>query len=53
MAKELVKTGEVYYRDEIGRLYLVESFQDSDGVSSGVETLIEDIVVLEPEIVSE
>jgi len=45
MAKEeLIKTetGEVYYRDEAGALFLSESFVDKDGGVSSVEILIEE-----------
>jgi hypothetical protein len=42
MAKnELVKTGEVFVRDEQGNLCLVESFIDKNGVSSGSSTIVE------------
>lgn len=46
MAKEdLIKTGEVFTRDEQGNLCLVESFMDSNGVSSGKITIVENAVV--------
>ena len=38
----LTKTGEVYYRNEAGALFLSESFVDKDGTVSSVETLIEE-----------
>lgn len=30
----MVKTGECYYRDDEGQLWLAESFVDADGVTS-------------------
>ena len=46
MAKEdLIKTGEVFTRDEQGNLCLVESFMDSNGVSSGKITIVENAIV--------
>jgi len=48
MAKEeLIKTGEVFTRDEQGNLCLVESFIDSNGVSSGKTTIVEYAIVEE------
>ena len=46
MAKEeLIKTGEVSTIDEQGNLCLVESFVDSNGVSSCKVTIVENAVV--------
>ena len=46
MAKEdLIKTGEVFTRDEQGNLCLVESFMDSNGVSLGKITIVENAIV--------
>lgn len=46
MAKEeLIKTGEVFTRDEQGKDCLVESFVDSNGVSSCKVTIVENAVV--------
>ena len=48
MAKEeLIKTGEVFTRDEQGKDCLVESFVDSNGVSSGKVTIVENAVAVE------
>ena len=48
MAKEeLIKTGEVFTRDEQGNLCLVESFIDSNGVSSCKTTIVEYVIVEE------
>lgn len=48
MAKEeLIKTGEVYYIDEEGRLCYAESFIDSNGVSSNKTTIVEYAIVEE------
>ena len=42
MAKEeLIKTGEVFIRDEQGNLCLVESFVDSDSVVTSTSIVIE------------
>ena len=38
---ELIKTGECFYRDELGDLYLAESFIDPEGIVSTKNTLIE------------
>lgn len=38
---ELIKTGECFYQDELGDLYLAESFIDPEGVVSTKNTLIE------------
>lgn len=43
--EELIKIGEVYYIDEEGRLCIAESFIDSNGVSSGKTTIVENVVV--------
>lgn len=43
MAKE--KTGEVFYRDENGQLWLAESFVDENG-----EVVTQDIIVEEEEV---
>jgi len=37
-----MKTGECYYRDETGALYLSESFQDEAGVVTTTTTLVEE-----------
>lgn len=50
MAKNLTKTGEVLYRDELGRLCLAESFEDSKGVTTTEVTIIEDVTTVEPEV---
>ena len=48
MAKEeLIKTGEVFTRDEQGNLCIAESFVDSNGVSSSKTTIIEYAIVEE------
>ena len=43
--EELIKTGEIFIRDEQGNLCLVESFIDSNGVSSCKVTIVENAVV--------
>ena len=44
MAKEeLIKTGEVYYIDEEGRLCYAESFIDSNGEVTTKHTIVEEI----------
>lgn len=44
MAKEeLIKTGEVYYIDEEGRLCYAESFIDSNGEATTKYTIVEEI----------
>ena len=48
MAKEeLIKTGEVFIKDEQGNLCLVESFIDSNGVSTNKTTIVEYAIVEE------
>ena len=37
------KTGECYYRDENGALWLAESFVDKKGVVTTRDTLIEEV----------
>lgn len=37
----MTKTGEVYWRDEDGALWLAETFVDKKGVTSTTQTLIE------------
>ena len=36
----MVKTGECYWRDDVGELWLAESFVDVIGVSTTLHTLI-------------
>jgi len=36
-----MKTGECYFRDDAGALWLAESFQDEAGVVTSIQTLIE------------
>ena len=43
MANELIKTGEVYYIDEEGRLCYAESFIDANGEATTKCTIIEEI----------
>ena len=45
--EELIETGEVFTRDEQGKDCLVESFIDSNGVSSGKTTIVEYAIVEE------
>lgn len=45
--EELIKTGEVFTIDEQGNLCLVESFVDSNGVSSCKTTIVEYAIVEE------
>ena len=39
----MTKTGEVYFRDPDGALYLAESFVDEVGVVTTQHTLIEEV----------
>lgn len=36
-----IKTGEVFYRDVDGNLWIAESFQDEDGKVTTQDTLVE------------
>lgn len=45
-----MKTGECYFRDADGSLWLAESFVDANGVVTTKDTLIELVVPPEPEV---
>ena len=38
----MIKTGECFYRDEEGNLWIAESFMDVEGVVSTKNTLVEE-----------
>ena len=38
----MIKTGECFFRDEDGLIWLAESFQDEDGVVTTQHTLVDE-----------